>query len=41
MEAKDAAADGAITDIVQKFQQLPSSRQQDRCMRRLMAGYKR
>jgi hypothetical protein len=37
----DAAADPAITDIVQKFQQLPAPRQQDRCMRRLMAGYKR
>jgi hypothetical protein len=41
MEAKDAAADDAITDIVQRFQRLPSSRQQDRCMRQLMAGYKR
>ena len=37
----DAAADPAINDIVQKFQQLPAPRQQDRCMRRLMAGYKR
>ena len=37
--AEDEAADTVLDRMMQDFQQLPSQRQRDRCIRRLMAAY--